>query len=258
MKNRSVIVFLAVLFVGCLIFTGNAFSYEIGTSYGWDATTPNYNSAATIHTGTIDTNTLAVGNFLGRGVSITDVNAGYYGTSGAEVSWDDAWRGNVGDANTNGDALDGLWSQIYSDGGWWDLGAGFNQFAVFTSQDHGPYLTEGLEYHVIGSNGGPSSRALWAQATLSDIYLDGWRAHNTDEDINQNGWQSDDISAVFQFSGDQAYRYIYLTSWATSGSLSEPEIDAIAGVNAPVPEPSTFLLLGAGLAGLGIYRRKKR
>lgn len=37
------------------------------------------------------------------------------------------------------------------------------------------------------------------------------------------------------------------------------EIDNLAvGINNPVPEPSTFLLLGAGLAGLGIWRRKKR
>jgi hypothetical protein len=32
----------------------------------------------------------------------------------------------------------------------------------------------------------------------------------------------------------------------------------IAGVTAPVPEPSTLLLFGSGLAGLGMLRRRIR
>jgi hypothetical protein len=57
--------------------------------------------------------------------------------------------------------------------------------------------------------------------------LDGWRTHNPIEDVNANGWCSDDIGGVFQLDG--AYRYIKLAAWSPSGGLNEPEVDAVAG-----------------------------
>ena len=42
-----------------------------------------------------------------------------YGRSDSAVGWDDTWTGG-GHPNTNGDALDGKWVQVYSNGGWWD------------------------------------------------------------------------------------------------------------------------------------------
>lgn len=224
-----------------LMISDNAFGYTTGASYSWNPGDPGYNAAATIHAGTIPTSLIPVmGDFLGR--SSTNPNAIGYGDSGVSVGWDDTWVSGVGNPNTNGDNLDGLWAQIYSDGGWWDLKAAYSQVAVMTSQDHSPYLAEGLEYRIYGTN------TLWTgalspQAIVTDVYLDGWRTHKAAEDTNGNKWLSDDISAVLSLGG--SYRYIKLVSWDVYGSLNEPEVDAVAGV---VPVPGAFLLGSIGLA----------
>jgi hypothetical protein len=168
---------------------------------------------------------MGMGDFLGIGAG--QPNAPGYGDSGAIVSWDDNWVSWVGHPNTNGDNLDGLWAQIiYPATGWWDLGFKTDEVVVFLSQDHGPYLAEGLETRVYGSN------TLWgaasSQAVLTDVYLDGWRTHNPAEDVNGNGWCSDDIAGVYQLPGE--YRYIKLAAWSPTGALNEPEVDAVAAV----------------------------
>jgi hypothetical protein len=205
------------------------YAYTVGAPYTWDASVPNYNPSAVIHSGTIDTTSLVMGDFLG--VSAGNPNAPGYGDSGVSVGWDDTWVGSVGHPNTNGDNLDGLWAQIiYPAEGWWDLGAATDRVAVFLSQDHGPYPAEGLEYRIYGSN------TLWgavgAQAVLTDVYLDGWRSHNPAEDGNGNGWCSDDVAAVLQLDG--TYRYVKLAAWSPGGGLNEPEVDAVAAVSIEV------------------------
>jgi len=222
---------VSVFVVSLLVVTSllanvlTTYGYLSGTSYSWDPSVPNYNPSAVIHTGTIDTSSLVMGDFLG--VSAVQPSAWSWGDSGVSVGWDDTWVSGVGDGNTNGDNLDGLWSQIYSDGGWWNLGFATTQVVVFTSQDHGPYLGEGIEYRVYGTNTLWDDTSLSPQASLTDVYLDGWHLHNPAEDFNGNGWCSDDISGVFQL--DAAYRYIKLVAWG-GGSYTEPEIDAVAAM----------------------------
>ncbi len=208
-----------------ILAVSSAFGYIPPAPYTWDATTPNYNPAAVIHPGIIDLTDLVMGDF--QGVSAVQPNAPGFGDSGAIVGWDDAWVYGVGHPNTNGDNLDGLWAHIIHPAeGWWDLGFQTDKVVVFLSQDHGPYLEEGLETRVYGSN------TLWgavgAQAVLSEVYLDGWRPHNPTEDNNGNGWLSDDIAGVYQLDG--FYRYVKIAAWSSVGALNEPEVDAIAAV----------------------------
>lgn len=232
-----------------IFLCGSAFAYTAGAVYTWGPATPNYNPAATLHPGTINTNLLTVGDFLGVNTGTPFVG---FGSSGSAVGWDDTWVGGVGNGNTNGDSLDGLWVQIFSTGGWWDLGAAYSTVAVFTSQDHGPYLGEGTEYRVFGTNTLWDISSLSAQAVMTDVYLDGWRTHNPAEDINRNLWLSDDITGVFNLGG--SYQYIRLVAWG-GGTFTEPEIDAVAGVDA-VPIPAAIWLFGSGLIGMLGFRKK--
>jgi hypothetical protein len=214
---------------------------------------PNYDPFATVHTGTIDLNGLVIGDFLGRSATRRDAN--FWGDSGAIVGWDDFWANGIGHWNTNADALDGLWVQCYlPDAYWFELSAPVSTLAVFTSQDHGPYVAEGLEYRVYGANTLWDDSSLGPQAKVTDIYLDGWRPHNPAEDLNKNGWQSDDVTGVFDLGG--TYRYIKITAWSDTGPFNEPEIDAVGG--APVPEASTLMLFGSGLPGVAIWVRSRR
>ncbi|MEW6214833.1 MAG: hypothetical protein AB1478_06460 [Nitrospirota bacterium] len=205
-----------------------ASAYDGSAFYDWGPGVPNYNLSAVINNGTIGTADLFFGDFLG--ISATQPNALGWGDSGTIVNWADYWWIYwAGDGNTNGDALDGKWVHIiYPTEGWWDLGFETDKVVVFLSQDHGPYLGEGLEARVYGSN------TLWgpvsSQAVLTDVYLDGWRPHNPAEDIDNNGWSSDDIAGVYELPG--MYRYIKIAAWSDGSvdSYNEPEVDAVAGV----------------------------
>jgi len=211
----------------------------------WEPGVPNYNSAANIHPGTIDLSNWVCGDF--RGVSSTQPNVVSWADWGAAIGWDDNPTGGtqVGDPNTNGDFLDGKMIVLGTwpvDSphipGWWELPFETNKVYVQLTQDHGPYLAEALEIRVYGSNtlwGGVSS-----QAVLTDVYLDGWRTHNPTEDINGNGWCSDDVAAVFELPG--IYRYVKLTAWEEPNvftSYWEPEVDAVLATEIPAPPTPT-------------------
>jgi len=252
MKIKKIITFCVILGLPLMI-SNNALGYmNPPATYTWNTGTPGYEAGATLHSGTINTSLLVAGDYLGR--SAAQLTALSYGRSDAAVGWDDTWTGG-GNDNTNGDALDGMWVQVYDTGGWWDMGKSVSTIAVFTSQDHGPYLGEGLEYYVYASNtlwdASPTLIGPGASGSgLTDVYLDGWRTHNTAEDSNGNGWLSDDISGVFNLGG--SYQYIWLKAWGAS-PYNEPEIDAVCEV---VPVPGAVLLGIIGLSVAGVKLRK--
>lgn len=218
--------------------------------YEWGSGVPNYNPSAVIHTGIINTSGLVFGDFMG--FSPTKPNAITYGVV---VGLDDGeYIHPAGDPNTNGDALDEYWLQVsiprvttpagYGEG-WWDLGYPTNRVVVFPMQDHGPYLGEGLEFRIYGSNSPWGWGEVSTQAVLSEVYLDGWLPHDPTGDNNSNGWLNDDVVSVFELPG--TYRYVKLIPWANSPAslYNEPEINAVAGV------PDTLYTLTMQVNGCG-------
>lgn len=250
------------VFVCLVSMATNSSGYLVGTTYNWDSSVPNYNPSAIIHTGTIGASAFSsfadfIGNDLGQST------AAYHGT---HVNWDDgsyAWGdwGNADELNAFGDTLNGYWVGLGSFGGWWDLGAPSSLVTIFGSQTgigtsfgRYDYLEEGLDYTVFGANVLRDNTSLGAQATVTEVYLDGWRPHNPSEDTyNNNGWCHDDVTAVFDLHG--SYRYIRLLP-ADFASIGYPEIDAVAPGVVPLPGAAMLGLLGLGAAGMKLRKRR--
>lgn len=87
-------------------------------------------------------------------------------------------------------------------------------------------------------------------STLASFYLAG------NEDLPSSGYSDYTIGLAFDFGnlavGDSV---LFDYSYIMGDSLETADIPGTGGD--PVPEPSTILLLGSGLAGLAFYRRKK-
>ncbi|MBV9878942.1 MAG: PEP-CTERM sorting domain-containing protein [Gemmatirosa sp.] len=139
----------------------------------------------------------------------------------------------------------------------WDLGGQANQLAVFVFVDHGPVPQEVLENTAWLSNDPNALDAGWTQASLTHVYGAGW---SPDPDV------ADGFVAVYQLAGGATFRYASVT-WGGPGSIQrdgDNEIDAVGGltvngggVGTVTPEPMTLSLVGLGLVGLGIVRRRR-
>ncbi len=143
----------------------------------------------------------------------------------------------------------------------WDLGIEFSSVVVGNGYDHDRdspnqallYL-EALEWTAWGSNdlnapfGGQTSSGVWELGILDTVYRNGW---NADPNVHY-----DDFTGKVTFT--QPFRYIHVIaqdSISIGGLTSgDNEIDFVGGVSA-IPEPSTALLLGLGLVGVGVRRR---
>jgi hypothetical protein len=80
-----------------------------------------------------------------------------------------------------------------------------------------------------------------------------WGSPGTLNNLGGNVLQGIEGDGIIQFSGP-----ISSLSWSTSDGEYWNGFSFGAPVSAPVPEPGTLLLLGAGLAGLGLVRRRAK
>lgn len=205
---------------------------------------------------------LGSGNLSASGITTGKLSYAYgiTATTPASVNARDyAWGQNYGTNAGSNPANDTPWG-----GTVFDLGGPANKAVVFPIVDHGPLPTEAVEYTVYLTDTPASTNlADWHLAKLSEVYLQGWESDNTAlADGFTTVWTLNDPNATFRYVsvqgvGSQSFKPVFDT---------EDEIDAVAGLTAQgtgvgvvpgVPEPSTYALMGLGLAAMGLAARRR-
>jgi hypothetical protein len=133
----------------------------------------------------------------------------------------------------------------------WDLGFQATKAAVFNTIDHPPLPQEAIEATVYLSN----DQITWVQAVTQRVWLEGFQPNT--------GILWDGFTYAVGTPSQDTFRYASII-WGGPGALiadGDNEINGIMGLKSDftpnVPEPNLVWLLTAGLAGLGLVRRKR-
>lgn len=146
--------------------------------------------------------------------------------------------------------IDDKWFQSGASAGQtvFDLGAPSSFCAVFPVIDHGPLPQEAIESTVYLSNT-PDDVNSWVQAKFVKVFLEGFQPNK--------GILWDGFSYVVTTPDKSLFRYASIIHGGP-GALhddGDDEINGLLGLRA-VPEPSSIIALGAGVALLARRRRK--
>lgn len=234
---------------------------------------------------------LTFGSHLVGAVSHPSVaGVGGSGLSALGGSLLDGARTYIYDGGAGPDLADGIANR--TDAGFammiWDMGAAYDSMRLYTHQDHysgGPITTsfvaqDVMEYSVWGSTNGDDfvllSDVIAFNINGGGVGLPTYTFAGTAPSIVYRGG-SDEFGVLNAYTREYVFGSAYQYYGVRTSLISllqpdfDPEIDAVAGFNIStrppgspgttatgVPEPVTLSLLGAGLAGIGALRRRKK
>jgi PEP-CTERM motif len=187
-------------------------------------------------------------NLVGQNVDTDGINP-------YEYIYGDLLAGND-DRAFGGSHVDSYWIQTGNTvgGAIWDLGQNASTAIIFNSIDHGPMPQEAIESTVYLSN----DQVTWVQAVTQRVWLEGY--------VSNTAILWDGFTYAVGTPDGTNFRYASII-WGGDGALlsdGDNEINGVMGAtrdfeppDPDVPVPGTLGLLGLGLAGLGILRRRK-
>jgi hypothetical protein len=139
----------------------------------------------------------------------------------------------------------------------WDDGAPHMWVGEFTLPDGTKLYSNTSDWvSKVGSGDNPGIDGDLVYSTVKlDIQAAGWTRPEVQEDFTSGIWPQVD-GGVHTFDPDTLAKYLWHDDFDDSASNDHYAIFRTAAPVTHIPVPSTVLLLGSGLAGLGLLRGK--
>ncbi|OGU11778.1 MAG: hypothetical protein A2075_09585 [Geobacteraceae bacterium GWC2_58_44] len=134
---------------------------------------------------------------------------------------------------------------------------GSNALAVFGDDQSKLQMVFASNANTLSLDFGNDQPGFNVTAGVLDLYLGTTLVGNSVLEVNGNDFMDQTISYTGA-SFDNAFFYYIAANGAPANLIEVVDNINFSNTAAPVPEPSTIILLGTGLLGVGLARRKRK